>query len=118
MNTTKIQVVATFLKATVTGTVVKSQFATEHNISTRTLGRWIEAFSDAANELIEAESNQSNDNVAPTTKRGAAQVVYTSNPGMKRSELIALMVSEAGLTAAGASTYISNFKTGKWDLAA
>lgn len=116
MNTTKIQVVATFLKAAVNGTVVKSQFATEHNISTRTLGRWIEAFSEAAQELIEAESNQSNE--APTTKRGAAQVVYTSNPGMKRSELIALMVSEAGLTAAGASTYISNFKTGKWDLAA
>ena len=114
MNTTKLQVVATFLKANVNGTVVKSQFAAEHNISTRTLGRWIEAFSDAANDLIEAESKQADDNVAPTTKRGAAQAVYTSNPGMKRKDLIALMMSEAGLTAAGASTYISNFKTGKW----
>ena len=49
-----------------------------------------------------------------TNKRALAAAAYFGNVGMKRKDMIALMVETAGLTAAGASTYISNFKTGKW----
>ena len=49
-----------------------------------------------------------------TNKRALAAAAYFGNVGMKRKDLIAMMVATCGLTAAGASTYISNFKTGKW----
>lgn len=49
-----------------------------------------------------------------TNKRALAAAAYFGNIGMKRKDMIALMVATCGLTAAGASTYISNFKTGKW----
>ena len=117
MNTTKIQVVATFIKCNVNGTVNKSKFAAEHNISTRTLGRWIEAFDVEARQMIEAEKAPKTSKNAASSKRDLAAKLYTEHCVVtSRKDLIALMVSEAGLTAAGASTYISNFKTGKWEI--
>lgn len=51
--------------------------------------------------------------VPSSSKRDQAAALFVANPKAARKDLIAMMV-EIGLTAAGASTYISNFKTGKW----
>ena len=51
--------------------------------------------------------------VAGASKRDQAAALFAANPAAARKDLIAMMVG-IGLTAAGASTYISNFKTGKW----
>ena len=51
--------------------------------------------------------------VSSSSKRDQAAALFAANPNAARKDLIAMMV-EIGLTAAGASTYISNFKTGKW----
>lgn len=146
---TQIQVVEAFATTTLT----KTAFAAQHNISTRTLGRWVEKFngmsSNDAEEVIEILTAtadpvvvveetpvvETNDAIVvpvveeviaeavietpvvveeKTNKRALAAAAYFGNVGMKRKDMIALMVETAGLTAAGASTYISNFKTGKW----
>ena len=131
---TQIQVVEAFATTTLT----KTAFAAEHGISTRTLGRWVEKFngmtSNDAEEVIEILTAtadpvvvvedtpvvETNDAIVvpvveeKTNKRALAAAAYFGNIGMKRKDMIALMVATAGLTAAGASTYISNFKTGKW----
>ena len=133
---TQIQVVEAFATTTLT----KTAFAAEHGISTRTLGRWVEKFngmtSNDAEEVIEILTAtadpvvvvedtpvvETNDAIVvpvveeKTNKRALAAAAYFGNIGMKRKDMIALMVATAGLTAAGASTYISNFKTGKWDI--
>lgn len=118
MNTTKIQVVVAFLKANVNGTVNKTKFAVANNTSRRSLDRWIEKYSEAALNIIEIEKNTV---VKPmrnalTSKRDLAAKVFTENSHLKRKDMIAMMVATCGLTAAGASTYISNFKTGKWSV--
>ena len=140
MNTmTQIQVVEAFATTTLT----KTAFAAEHGISTRTLGRWVEKFNgmssndseeitpvveiveeitpvDSVLEVIAEAVVETPVIETPvvveekTNKRALAAAAYFGNVGMKRKDMIALMVETAGLTAAGASTYISNFKTGKW----
>lgn len=131
---TQIQVVEAFATTTLT----KTAFAAEHGISTRTLGRWVEKFNGMSSndseeitpvvEIVEeitpvdtvleviAEAVVETPAVveAKSNKRALAAAAYFGNVGMKRKDMIALMVETAGLTAAGASTYISNFKTGKW----
>lgn len=142
MNTmTQIQVVEAFATTTLT----KTAFAAQHNISTRTLGRWVEKFNGMSSndseeitpvvEIVEeitpvdtvleviaeavvetpvTETETPAVVEVKSNKRALAAAAYFGNIGMKRKDMIALMVETAGLTAAGASTYISNFKTGKW----
>ena len=112
----QIQVVATFIKYNVNGTVNKTKFAAEHNISTRTLGRWIEKYEVEARQMIEAEKAPKTSKNAASSKRDLAAKVFTNNGHLTRKNMIAMMVGTCGLTAAGASTYISNFKTGKWEI--
>ncbi|WP_429168564.1 hypothetical protein [Aeromonas rivipollensis] len=112
----QIQVVVAFLKAG--KDVVKSKFAAENGISRRTLDRYVEKYSEEARRMIEVEKAPKTSKNAAVTKRDIAAGIYSNGvtAKMKRSEIIAMMVSGAGLTPAGASTYISNFKTGKWDI--
>ena len=58
---------------------------------------------------------------AGQAKKGARKVlglrVYQAQIAgkeMTRKEAIAILMTEVGLTAAGASTYFANFKSGKW----
>lgn len=118
MNT-QVQVVVDFIKAG--KDVVKSKFAAENGISRRTLDRYVEKYSEEARQMIENEKAEPKVQViknAAITKRDLAASIYSNGvtAKMKRSEIILAMISGAGLTAAGASTYISNFKTGKWDI--
>lgn len=112
----QLNVVVIFIKAG--KDVVKSKFAAERGISTRTLSRWIEKYSEEARQMIENEKAPKTSKNAAVTKRDIAAGIYSNGvtAKMKRSEIITAMVSGAGLTPAGASTYISNFKTGKWDI--
>ncbi|WP_447828930.1 hypothetical protein [Aeromonas hydrophila] len=115
-NQAQVQVVVAFLKAG--KDVNKTKFAAENNTSRRTLDRYVEKYSEEALNIIEAEKNTV---VKPmrnalTSKRDLAAKVFSNNSHLKRKDLISLMISKCGLTAAGASTYISNFKTGKWDI--
>lgn len=111
----QLNVVVIFIKAG--KDVVKSKFAAERGISTRTLGRWIKKYEVEARQMIEAEKAPKTSKNAASSKRDLAAKLYTEHCVVtSRKDLIALIVSEAGLTAAGASTYISNFKTGKWDI--
>ncbi|HGY0993970.1 TPA: hypothetical protein ACNU17_003075 [Aeromonas salmonicida subsp. pectinolytica] len=120
MNT-QVQVVVDFIKANVNGTVNKTKFAAENNVSRRTLDRYVAKFEVEARQIIEVEKAEPKVQViknAAITKRDLAASIYSNGvtAKMKRSEIIAMMVSGAGLTPAGASTYISNFKTGKWEI--
>ena len=141
-SNTQLNVVIAFIKEG--ASVVASKFAKENGISARTLGRWVVNHRDAAVQFISNENGlmvSANDEeieevevievpvaapvkaktpktpkepkVAVDSKRIKAAVIFASNPTMTRKEMIAEMVG-IGLTAAGASTYISNFKTGKW----
>ncbi|MFM1687943.1 hypothetical protein ACJ7VZ_05380 [Aeromonas salmonicida] len=122
----QLNVVIIFLKEG--NDVNKSKFAKERDMSRRTLDRWIAKYQDEALQIIKNE-NEKVEVIEPieiikkvsvvsknasVNKRDLAAKVFADNDGMKRSDLIDLMVAKCGLTAAGASTYISNFKTGKW----
>ena len=112
----QIQVVVDFIKAG--QDVNKTKFAAERGISRRTLDRYFSKYEAEARQMIEMEKDPKVQVVknGAITKRDLAAGIYSNGvtSKMKRSEIIAMMVSGAGLTAAGASTYISNFKTGKW----
>lgn len=114
----QVMIVVDFIKA---GTVNKTKFAAERGISRRTLDRYVEKYSEEALTTIEAEKVIAAPKVqviknALTSKRDLAAKVFSNNSQLKRKDMIAMMVATCGLTAAGASTYISNFKTGKWDV--
>lgn len=50
------------------------------------------------------------------SKRVRASIIFQEMNGKSRSEIIARFVAELNMTDAGASTYHSNFKSGRWAL--
>ncbi len=49
-----------------------------------------------------------------TNKKSAARVIYNLNNGQKRKVVITKFQEETGMSAAAASTYYQNFKSGFW----
>lgn len=97
----------------------KKAFAEKHSISARTLSRYVAKHQEEALQVIEDEKkvDQPKEEEAPKseepkkeTKKQIAIRIYKEMEGSKRKEIMERFQNEAGLTKAGANTYLHNIK--------
>jgi len=124
MTATKIEIVAEAITLEAEGKLVKKELAEKHNISTRTLGRYIDRYTAEAKQHISDKMAEEKVNAAydeegfkkdeatssdkAPTKRELAEAIFDEMDGHRRKDIIKAFQEKAGLTEQGAATYYYN----------